>query len=230
MFNAPMSLQRAEYLIDALDLSSSDHVVDLGCGSGTFLRMLATKHQVTGVGIDKDETLIQQAKDQWATQTSKSDLQFVSDEVIAYIQNMPPADVLICIGAEYIFGGYEGMLEKLDEYLKPKGVLLVGTIYWKQPPSKEYLSIMNGENPNFDLYTTAKLAHERGFVTLEVHRSNDDEWDKFESFTARKRYTEALETDQPSLNSRAWRWQSFYLKDGIDTMGFCYLHLRYQKS
>lgn len=221
LFNAPLSLQKANYLIKALDLAPSSHVVDLGCGHGALLQYIASHNQIIGVGVDSDTDLIQQANTEWATQTSDSDVQFVRSDAAQYLQAMSPADVIICIGAEYIFGGYTDLLELSKQKLNPDGKMLVGLVYWKQPPPSGYLALMDMEdnNPYYDLFATVELARRQGFIPLEVHRSNSDEWDIFESSTARQRY-ESKRID------KAWRWQSGYLKWGIDIMGFCYLILQ----
>jgi cyclopropane fatty-acyl-phospholipid synthase-like methyltransferase len=228
MFNAPMSRQRAEYLIEALELSQSNHVVDIGCGGGAFLRLLASQYPVTGIGIDNNEALILQANEQWASQTNDNDVQYICSDAAQYLQEMSPVDTIICVGAEYIFGGYIELLQQAKAKLKSDGRILVGTIYWKQTPHADYLALMDGQNPNFDLLTTVQLAHDAGFIPLEVHRSNNDEWDTFESQSKRKRYLDSLQSNQPDMRERAWQWQKGYLEWGMDTMGFCFLIL--QKS
>lgn len=226
MFNAPLSQDRAQHLITSLELSTGASVVDLGCGNGLFLETLALQHPIKGVGIDKDSDLIQNAKDKWGQQTSKSDLQFVCADVNDYIGDMPASDVIICIGAEYMFGGYRELLQQAKQHLKPNGILLIGTIYWKQTPADEYLAIMGGKNPNFDLYTTVQLAYDAGFIPLDVQRSNDDEWDTFESRSSRKHYQTAIKNNDTVLRQQTWDWQAGYLKWGMTTMGFCYLILQ----
>lgn len=217
MFNAPMSEDRAQYLIKKLELSPQQTVVDFGCGTGTFLQLLATQVQITGVGIDKNDDLIQTAQSNWNESNHDSVLKFISADANAYVKDMSPVDAIICIGAEYIFGDYENLLEVAKPLLKPNGKLLVGTIYWKQPPSAEYLSLLNDENPHHDLHTTVEMAYQRGYLPIDVGRSNNDEWDQFESRSKRIRYQDQAARDA------TWQWQSGYLKWGIDTMGFCFL-------
>jgi cyclopropane fatty-acyl-phospholipid synthase-like methyltransferase len=227
VFNSPMSADRADYLIDALDLTRLNQVVEPGCGDGAFLRRAASRTRITATGIDNDATLIEEANALWSSQSSSSKLKFVCDDAVTYLESMSSVDVMVCIGAEYIFGGYAGLLKAAKEHLKRGGRLLVGTIYWKQPPSAEYLALMDGENPNFDLPTTVEMAYEMGFLPLEVHRSNHDEWDAFESSHTRSRYLEAADE---SSRKEAWDWQRGYLKWGMDTMGFCFLVLQNQNA
>ena len=71
--------------------------------------------------------------------------------------------------------GYREFLQKTQQHLMPNGRLLIGTIFWKQEPSTEYLELMDGENPHFNLPTTIQIAYDTGFIPLEIQRSNDDE-------------------------------------------------------
>jgi cyclopropane fatty-acyl-phospholipid synthase-like methyltransferase len=222
-----MSVERADYLINALDLVNLTHVVEPGCGDGAFLRRAASKTRITGTGIDNDQASIDEAKALWSSQSNSGDLTFICADAVAYLASLSKFDVMICIGAEYIFGGYANLLEVARQHLNDRGRLLVGTIYWKQPPSPEYLALMDGENPNYDLLTTVQMAHEKGFLPLEVHRSNEDEWDDFESSHTHSRY---LETSDTASQKEAWEWQRGYLKWGMDTMGFCFLVLQNQNA
>lgn len=227
-FNAPLSHQRADNLIQSLDLSVSSHVLDIGCGHGQLLQRIALQYQIHGVGVDSNADVIRQANDEWATQTSKSEIQFVDTDAVDYVQTMSPVDAIICIGAEYILGGYTDLLRLAKQKLNPVGKLLAGLVYWKQPPAIDYLKSTGMENdtPYFDLFTTVNLAREQGYIPLEVHRSNDDEWDEFENSTARQRYETAMQSGDTELHQKTWQWQSGYLKWGMDTMGFCYLILQ----
>lgn len=219
MFNAPMSQDRAKYLIKSLGLEPGQSVIDFGCGEGAFLQLLASEVSIAGVGIDKDATLIEKARSKWNSMERESTLNFISADVNMYITDMAPVDAIICIGSEYIFGGYANLINMSRSLLKPKGKLLIGTIYWKQPPSPEYLSLLNGENPYHDLLTSVDIAYKSDYLPLDIGRANDEEWDKFESFTARKKYADT------EIRDTIWQWQRGYLKWGIDTMGFCFLVL-----
>lgn len=226
MFNSPMSLDRANNLIALLDSSDEEVVFDIGCGDGAFLQQFAKKKQINGIGVDHAPDLIQIANQQLAGKIRASKLQFICADATEYIKRVQPLDIIIAIGSEYIFGGYRDLLKIANAHLKSSGKLLIGTIYWKQAPSPDYLTLMDGENPYFELAKTVELAYEQGFIPLAVQRSNDDEWDVFESQHARKHYLNAIEASDKDKQARTWQWQQGYLKWGITTMGFCFLILQ----
>jgi len=220
MFNAPLSLERADYLISLFDLAESATVLDIGCGNGAFLQRVAQAKPIMGVGIDTNADLIASANATWSNITSDSTLEFYVKDANDYVQDMSSVDLIICIGAEYALGGYRQLLETAKSKLNAGGQLLVGTIYWKQRPNVEYLKLMNGENHHFNLHDTVQMAYQMGYIPLDVGRSNDDEWDRFESRSNRRHYQNGNDWD------RHWQWQSGYLRWGVTTMGFCYALLK----
>lgn len=229
MFNSPMTLARADMLIEVLALEPGSMVSDIGCGEAAFLRRLARQVQVNGVGYDSDKTVILEAEAAWHAEPNPqgSTLSFSATETtLLDLAHSHANDLLVCIGGEFIFGGLGRLLDEAKTSLKHRGRLLVGTIYWKQPPSEAYLALMGGENPHFDLVTTVQMAYDTGYLPLGIYRSSDDEWDTFESSHARKRYLTAIEQEAPSLRERAWAWQHGYLEWGMTTMGFCFMVLQ----
>jgi len=51
LFNM-MDKEQLDYLLNAVPISSGDTVLDLGCGDGSLLRLLAAKYGCKGIGID----------------------------------------------------------------------------------------------------------------------------------------------------------------------------------
>jgi cyclopropane fatty-acyl-phospholipid synthase-like methyltransferase len=223
MFNAPLSMHRADNLITSLDLSADKNLVDLGCGDGSFLNHIASQYSLTGVGIDNKEALIQKANSQ---NINNSNIRFICGDALEYTQNMSPVDTIVCIGSEFIFGGYQALLNLASKSLTSQGRLLIGTIYWKQAPASDYIALLDGEDPYFNLEKTVAYAYDSGFIPLEIQRANDDEWDTFESHHSRKRYLAAIDSDDSSRREMTWQWQQAYLKWGMRTMGFCFLVLQ----
>jgi len=54
LFNM-MDKEQLDFLMNSVPLSSDDTVLDLGCGSGSILRLLAQKYGCRGIGIDQLE-------------------------------------------------------------------------------------------------------------------------------------------------------------------------------
>lgn len=221
LFNCPLHFEKADRLIAQLGLELGGRVADVGCGNGEFLIRVAEQYEISGVGFDNNPELIQEANAAAEARKKSASVSFQTRDLSVYEWDGDKFEAIVCIGAEFIFGGYEAMLRTLSSALKTNGRLLVGTIFWKKEPSFEYLQLMNGENSHFDHATTVEIARKHGFVPLYVCRSSDDEWDEFESRVSQKRYLEALL--QPKIEeklSRIEKWQNGYLRWGTATMGF----------
>jgi len=63
LFNM-MDKEQLDYLLNAVPIASTDTVLDLGCGDGSLLRLLAAKYGCRGIGIDLlDSGLVPFGKD-----------------------------------------------------------------------------------------------------------------------------------------------------------------------
>lgn len=51
LFNM-MDKQQIDFILNAIPLTEKDTLLDLGCGSGSILNLLATKYGCQGIGID----------------------------------------------------------------------------------------------------------------------------------------------------------------------------------
>lgn len=226
MFNCPLSAEKASRLIEQLHLDQTSHVVDIGCGEGELLIHVAERYGITGVGIDLRPDLITLAKQQAATRLPDNLLFFLCQDAQHFDWSTHRTNLIICIGSEFIFGGCRQALQLFSQQLTSTGKVLIGTVFWQQEPSPEYLQIMGGENPHFDYLTTVDIAIEEEFVPLYVCRSNEDEWDDFESRYTQKGYLKALDHADQEAFDQTQKWQRGYLRWGHATMGFAFLLLQ----
>ncbi|HWQ47233.1 MAG TPA: class I SAM-dependent methyltransferase [Longilinea sp.] len=230
LFNCPLSVSKAVRIIEQFDLKPHSQVLDAGCGDGEFLTRVAERYQINGFGFDLNQSLIEKAHAKANSRVKSGKVVFKAQAAADFSAQTGFYDLIICIGSEFIFGGYEGALKTLKPYLSKNGLLLIGTIFWKKEPLEEYLQLMDGENPYFDHAATVDKAVQNGFIPLYVCRSNADEWDDFESSVSRRKYLEIL--DQPANAETTEKiekirmWQSGYIRWGIDTMGFGFYLLR----
>lgn len=230
LFNSPLHASKADRIIKQLNLKSGSHVLDVGCGDGEFLVRVAERYEIRGVGLDHNEDLIGKAQAKSSQRVKSGNVTFSTQDAANFSSQTSLYDLIICIGSEFIFGGYEAALKKLKPSLAPNGLLLIGTIFWKQEPTHEYLQRMGGENPYFDHSTTVAKAVQQGFLPFYICRSSDDEWDDFESSASQRKYLEALgqplTAEATEKIEKIRNWQDGYLKWGIDTMGFGFYLLR----
>jgi cyclopropane fatty-acyl-phospholipid synthase-like methyltransferase len=228
LFNCPLSFEKASRLVEQLNLTSDSYIVDVGCGEGEFLIQVAEQYNITGIGIDNNSNLIDAADQKAKTRISSQSISFVYQDAQKFDWTVRKADLIISIGSEFVLGGYRQALQLFSDCLATARKVLLGTVFWKQEPSIEYLRLMGEENPHFNFLTTVNIAIEEGFIPLYLCRSNQDEWDDFESRHAQKRYLAAIQNADEEAFEQIQSWQRGYLRWGSDTMGFVFLLLQKQ--
>ncbi len=230
LFNSPLSTSKADRIIEQFNLKSRSRVLDAGCGEGEFLVRVSERYEIRGFGFDLNPLAIKTAQAKAKQRVKAGHVSFSTQDATEFFSENQAYDLIICIGAEFIFGGYAAALHKLRTVLAPNGLLLMGTVFWKQEPAPEYLQLMGGENPHFDHASTVALASQQNFLPLYICRSSDDEWDDFESSVSQRKYLEALHQlsapDAAQQMEKVKQWQMGYLRWGMNTMGFGFYLLR----
>ena len=150
MFNCPLGVERASRLIEQLNLESHDRVLDIGCGEGEFLTRIAERYDIAGTGVDHNLDLITRAEQKAKEKGLSKTLSFVCQDACSLNWETHKANLIICIGSEFILGGYRQALQLFFQQLLSSESVLIGTVYWKQDPVPEYLDLMGGENSHFD--------------------------------------------------------------------------------
>jgi SAM-dependent methyltransferase len=224
-FNAPLSSVRADALAAALARYRPARVLDVGCGwAELLLRVLAAAPECSGIGWDTDEILLARARADAATRRLDRRVRFVSADP------GEPADLLLCVGSDHVFGTQVEALRALHERLAPDGVALVGTGYWRAPPTDEQAAALGAVPGDFgslaDLVDAALAA---GWRLLDLQTANEDEWNAFESgYLADgeqwlRRFPD--HRDAGDVRARADRHRTEWLSGYRDVLAFAYLTL-----
>ncbi len=224
-FNAPATRQRIKRLLGHLAVTQGSRVLDVGCGRGEMLRMLAQRTSCRGVGVDPDETELVVARQRTATELQ---LEWLTAD-IADCRFDEVFDAAICVGATHAFGppgeGLLRTLEALPRLVRTGGRIMVGEGYWRREPPAEYLDATPFEKSH--LLTHAEnedLGENCGWTLVRSEESSQDEWDLFESSfltEAEKRFEANREDEEAFAVVQHWRtWNRTYLRWGRSTLGF----------
>lgn len=175
IFNAPLSSERADDLINEVISGRPRAVVDLGCGRGAMLRLLAARSpSVRAVGVDTDPEVLRQAAE-LAEASSVADR--VHFELADAAEWMGDVDAVVCVGASHAFGGPGKMMERVAS-LSPGGVALIGDGVWESTPDQWCLEVF-GELP-VGVEGLANQAIAAGWTVDDADLSTLVEWDDFE--------------------------------------------------
>jgi cyclopropane fatty-acyl-phospholipid synthase-like methyltransferase len=226
-FNAPMSDELADSIAARLARSSPESVVDIGCGwAEMLLRILASSPSAHGAGIDADDTVIARARSNAAARGLTDRVRFSTELPSGTAQY----DVVVCIGADHIFGSQRAALSALYPMVRPGGRLLFGSGYWEQAPTDEQAAAVGLTPP--DLSSLADLvdgALSVGFRLLDLRTASRREWEEFElGFLADweewlMRYGDSEQAK--SVEERTDAHRTEYLRGWRDVLGFAYLIL-----
>jgi cyclopropane fatty-acyl-phospholipid synthase-like methyltransferase len=172
-WNTPLGQAHADDLLDHLDLTSANTIVDLGCGWGELLLRAAGRGVAKAVGVDTDPDGLDRGRR--AALVRGLDVKFVERAAADWSGT---ADRALCIGSSHALGGSRAMLAALANVV-PRGRVLVGDGCWERPPTEAAHAIFGDDVlPLADLVTACG---EAGWQVLHLSTADQNEWDDFES-------------------------------------------------
>ncbi|NOG55480.1 MAG: class I SAM-dependent methyltransferase [Planctomycetes bacterium] len=233
----PISADKIEQLGCILDLQQGMRVLDIACGFGQLLITYANDFGIHGVGVDASPLAVKRALKRKREQAPNAEMQFVHERGENYrlADDEQQYDVVMCIGASWIWNGYEGTVKAMRGFCKPSGLLVVGEPHWKTEPSAEYLATQDFDRTTFfTLHENVTMARDMGLRLVYLIVSNEDDWDQYETLQVAGVDRFARENpdhpDLPAIRERVDTGYESYLKWGRDTFGFATLVFRVPES
>jgi hypothetical protein len=86
-------------------------------------------------------------------------------------------DVAACVGATFIWGGFQPALQQLRKAIKSAGAVIIGEPYWLSSAVPGELARRVGLFAEWELLDMARA---EGFDMAYVARASHDEWDRYE--------------------------------------------------
>lgn len=163
-----------ERLLTRLEVPSAGTVVDLGCGSGAWVRRLVAVRpdlHATAVDLVPHEVHPPDPVD--------SAITWVTADATTW--GAAPADAVLVVGVEHAFGGLTGALQAVRRCTRQNGRALVGVSFWEAPPTARVARELGlGAEDLPDLATAARAVTDAGFEIVDGHVSTAEEWDDYE--------------------------------------------------
>jgi len=221
-----MNKAKFERLCSLLRLKRGAQVLDIACGKGEFLIRLAELYDIQGVGVDISPYCINDCLEKQRKRVPNSDIKFKEMDGANYKPESPDAfDVVMCIGASWVYGGHRGTIQALKKMTTPDGLIIVGEPFWLKEPSEEYLKADNIKRDEFGAHhDNVRVGEEEGLTCIYTLVSDYDDWDHYETlgWWAVDEYARENPDDQdiPALLKRKNLEKETYLRWGRETLGW----------
>ena len=223
----PLAEEDVEEMIEALELESGAHVLDLGCGKAEILLRIVERYpDVRAVGLDNSAAVLAEARRQAENRVPEAKVVLLEEDVREYAPEPGSFDLVVSTGGVSFRGGVGGTLAVLSGFVAPEGKLLFGEGYWRADPSAEYLVALGAAREELrDYEGTIEAAVEAGLDLKRAVASSVADWDAYEDAWARsgERYADAHEGEEGVAELREWiangraRYRDL---GGRETLGF----------
>ncbi|MHA2399490.1 MAG: class I SAM-dependent methyltransferase [Promethearchaeota archaeon] len=162
-----MTMPQLNKLLEVLQLTPEDTVIDLGCGIGKITDYIFEVTQCTIIGIDIASEAIKLAQER--TVDKKDKLMFQVDDMDDLSISPSSADCFISVDSLYFAEDLENTIKQMKTILKPKGRM--GIFYSQSCSPKESLEKLQPDKTNL------ALALQKNGLKFETFDFSDDEKD-----------------------------------------------------
>jgi SAM-dependent methyltransferase len=109
----PTSLAKLQEIIEILALPDGTRVLDIACGKAESLVRLVERYGCSAVGVDASPYFIREARERAAGRASNAGIDFHEVDGAKYDGSPESFDVVMCLGASWIWQGHLGTLKAL---------------------------------------------------------------------------------------------------------------------
>ena len=175
----PSTTEKILKLGRALRLQEGSRVIDFGCGYAEPLVLWAEAYGISGVGIDIRQAACDRARQKVTSRGLADRIEIVCASGDEYIFEPAAFDAATCIGATFIWGGFQPTVRAMKRAIKKGGRLGVGEPYWRHANVPLEVREQDPEiafEPDF-----VRAARDEGFDLETIIRASHDDWDRYES-------------------------------------------------
>lgn len=175
----PLSAEKVVRVGAFLGLHERSRVIDFGCGYAEPLALWAEHFGISGVGIDVREHACERARRKIAERGLDRQLEVIHGRGSEYPFEEGAYDVAFCLGASFIWGGFEPAIRALRRAVGPAGHVVIGEPYrTTDDVPQAYADTIPEVLTEIELL---EAVHRAGLELEYVVRSSRDEWDAYEA-------------------------------------------------
>ena len=225
-FYNPVNPAKIDKVVEILSLTANDKVIDIGAGKGEILLRIIEKYSSNCIAIEQYSNFVEQLKVNAKNRGALNNIEILNQDANLTIKTLNQEfKVGICIGSSHALGGYQNTIESLKNIVVKGGYILLGELYWRKKPDKEYLHSFGVKEEEI-LYHSQNIftAEDYGLIPLWSTVANEDDFDAYEWLYSKSIedycYMTPEDPDCPAMLGKIRSWREMYLKWGRDTLGF----------
>lgn len=187
-----------------IGLNENSKVLDLCCGYGTALKVWCEAFGITGIGVDRDNSLISIGKERLKSSEIIA-VSLICDDVTAY-QDGDKYDVVIC--SETI-GSISDTLALGEKFLKPEGILAYQKLYSKvaNPPQE----LIDFDEEVLPLSELNRIFNNFGYSMTSMASDAPGMWEHYVVNWSGKRDLNMLRQNPENERLRKWISKWYYM-------------------
>jgi SAM-dependent methyltransferase len=221
----PTSEAKLDELVNLLSLHPGARILDIACGKAELLIRIVRNNDASGVGVDISPYEAEVARNRVSEHGLEDRIKIVHMGGADYEAASGSFDLVMCIGASWVWDGFLGTIESFKKIVKPGGLIAIGDPYKMQELSPEYVATEPAFALNLATHAeNVETALKAGLTPLYAIASSVDDWDRYEGLQWRAAENYALEhpddPDVPELLEKIRANRDVYLQHGRDTLNW----------
>ncbi|WP_103070062.1 class I SAM-dependent methyltransferase [Aquimarina sediminis] len=153
------------YTIDALDIKTNDHILEIGMGNGFFVKdIFDVNHNIKYKGCDYSDEMVTRSKklnERWV-KNGKADFLLSNADKLPFKDS--EFDTVFTINTIYFWDNPERILNEIRRVLKPDGKIVISL---RPKSSMEAYPFVKYGFDMFNRSDVSKLLLEHGFTTVK---------------------------------------------------------------
>ena len=173
----PTSPEKVVAVGRATGLKPGSRVVEYGCGYGEVLALWAMHFGVSGLGLELRPKACERARQKMAARALSDRIEIVCGDAAAHPVEAGAYHVAACVGASFIWSGFQAALHAMRPALRPDGRIVIGEPYWLAatvPPEYARREAAVYSEPEL-----LEIIRAEGFELEYVSHASRDEWDRY---------------------------------------------------
>jgi precorrin-6B methylase 2 len=171
----PTTHEKLRAVYTSLRLGAGDHVLQVGAGTGGPAVLLAAAYGCRVTAVENHGAFVAAARTRAAAAGVAGLVEVVDADGALFPRAGESYDAAFCLGASFVYGGFEPTLERLRGGVRPGGHVVVGEPYARTPGQSR-----EGE-PLRDLGELIAVVTGGGLRPVVVVTASDDDWDAYHS-------------------------------------------------